>query len=89
MTSIFDGRVPSRTNFYFQKLQLLWTPPTRPEHPNRPDSGHPTTVQSNSSVQLWSPPTRPEHTKRPESGRSDTGQSALSVKNLDALHLNK
>ena len=30
----------------------LWTPPTRPEHPYRPESGRSDTGQSNSSVQI-------------------------------------
>jgi hypothetical protein len=60
---------------------------TRPEHPNRPGSGHPLPVQSTPSVQLWTPHSRPEQTKRPESGRFDTGQSTLTVQFLDALHL--
>jgi len=51
------------------KLAFTLDASNRPEHPNRPDSGHPTTVQSNSTVQLWTPLNRPEQTKRPESGR--------------------
>ena len=31
----------------------LWTPPTRPEHLYRPDTGRPDTGQSAASVQSW------------------------------------
>ena len=37
----------------FSTASRLWTPPTRPDHPYRPDSGRSDTGQSNSSVQSW------------------------------------
>jgi hypothetical protein len=62
---------------------------TRPEHLERPDSGHPLPVKSTPSVQLWTPPNRPEQLKRPDSGRFDTGQSNTSVQTLYAQLFNK
>jgi len=79
---ISGGPTRTRTNLYLQTCIY---------------SGHPYTVQSNTSVQTLDTPHlsrvtkrpehtyRPEQTKRPESGRSDTGQSTLTVMFQEAL----
>jgi len=42
---------PHQVDSKHAKASRLWTPPARPEHPKRPDSGHPLPVQSIPSVQ--------------------------------------